>query len=365
MQEKESNLPARLSNSFMRRAARSAGLPGWLAAQLERPPARGEGLHQWLFSTARQLHAHLTAEEIVNLLLEITEGERREVEDAVFNSESCAWRPERDWRDYGTRPRPRPRQPPQPDARATTGAAKPRWPKPNLSEIKSIAWAGMTFREVWKRLPLPPGAPTGLTLAGLRKLSPLALDQGEGEPDCAGKRFSKWVLGQLFTPDDLICLGVSVDWFEVHPLKDWPDRLWRAQFIVPSAMTAQTGLTLGGKASPHCLANTGPRGYLVLEFDKLNGQPMPVDWQSAIIWHLSEFLPLAMVVWSGGKSLQAWFPAQGEDEGALRRFMEYAASLGADPATWTRCQFVRLPDGTRQPGGQRQWVRYFSREALL
>ena len=34
--------------------------------------------------------------------------------------------------------------------------------------------------------------------------------------------------------------------------------------------------------------------------------------------------------------------------------MRYAVSLGADRATWTRSQFVRMPDGLRSKGGIRE-----------
>ena len=43
--------------------------------------------------------------------------------------------------------------------------------------------------------------------------------------------------------------------------------------------------------------------------------------------------------------------------------MRYAVSLGADPATWTRCQFVRMPDGLRPRAGAwpvRQQVFHFN-----
>ncbi len=43
--------------------------------------------------------------------------------------------------------------------------------------------------------------------------------------------------------------------------------------------------------------------------------------------------------------------------------MRYAVSLGADPATWTRSQFVRLPGGVRD-NGKRQPVLFFNRAAL-
>jgi len=46
--------------------------------------------------------------------------------------------------------------------------------------------------------------------------------------------------------------------------------------------------------------------------------------------------------------------------------MRYAVSIGADPATWTRCQLVRMPDGLRREPGKerRQTVYYFNPEAL-
>ncbi|MBV9489782.1 MAG: hypothetical protein JO069_08670, partial [Verrucomicrobia bacterium] len=36
-------------------------------------------------------------------------------------------------------------------------------------------------------------------------------------------------------------------------------------------------------------------------------------------------------------------------------FIAYAHALGADPVTWSRHQFVRIPDGTRE-NGRRQTV---------
>lgn len=44
-------------------------------------------------------------------------------------------------------------------------------------------------------------------------------------------------------------------------------------------------------------------------------------------------------------------------------FMRYAISIGADPATWTRSQFVRMPDGTRD-NGKLQRVHFFNPEVL-
>jgi hypothetical protein len=46
------------------------------------------------------------------------------------------------------------------------------------------------------------------------------------------------------------------------------------------------------------------------------------------------------------------------DEYVLRLF-RYAVALGADPATWIPCQFVRMPGGVRD-NGKKQEVIYFN-----
>jgi hypothetical protein len=75
--------------------------------------------------------------------------------------------------------------------------------------------------------------------------------------------------------------------------------------------------------------------------------------------HLGRFAPPVCAVHSGGKSLHGWFFVYEQPEEKVRRFFRYAVSLGADPATWTRSQFVRMPDGTRD-NGKRQTVFFLS-----
>ena len=101
-------------------------------------------------------------------------------------------------------------------------------------------------------------------------------------------------------------------------------------------------------------SNTGPRRFLVCEFD--TGAP---DDHAALLLHLATRAPLVLAVHSGGKSLHGWFYCAGQAEEKLRRFMSYAVGIGADPATWTRSQFVRMPDGQRE-NGKRQVVYFFN-----
>jgi hypothetical protein len=88
-----------------------------------------------------------------------------------------------------------------------------------------------------------------------------------------------------------------------------------------------------------------------------------LDGQSAILLHLAEGAPLALAVHSGSKSIHGWFYCAGQSEERLRAFMRAAVAVGADRATWTRSQFVRMPGGTRD-NGKRQTVYFFNPEVL-
>ena len=89
-----------------------------------------------------------------------------------------------------------------------------------------------------------------------------------------------------------------------------------------------------------------------------------LDLCAAIHAELANVRPLALVVHSGGKSLHGWYPCIGEkEEETMHRFMRFAVSLGADPATWTPVQWVRMPDGIRD-NGQRQRILYFNPAVL-
>ena len=140
--------------------------------------------------------------------------------------------------------------------------------------------------------------------------------------------------------------------------KTFAGELAGLSLIVPSPMTAQTGKTKEGKESEHTLQSTGPRRFLVIEQDSGSA-----DEQAAILLHLAEHAPLVLAVHSGGKSIHGWFAAAGQIEDRLLLFMRYAVSLGADRALWTRSQFSRLPDGTRE-NGKRQ-ITYFLNVGLI
>src|SRR5206468_3613137 len=152
----------------------------------------------------------------------------------------------------------------------------------------------------------------------------------------------------------LLCCGRSQFDFDTKLREDWRGQLEKLSFIVPSPMSAIHGKTKNGKTSKHTLENTGPRRFLVCEFDSGTA-----DEHAALLLHLGTFAPLVCAVHSGGKSLHGWFFVSGQPEEKILKFFRYAVSVGADHATWTRSQFVRMPDGTRD-NGQRQTVFFLN-----
>lgn len=275
-------------------------------------PSAGAGVHRWLFASARLLHSHYQNDAQIVALLEVASAgcgrriERREIEDAVRNSRQNALPPGKA------------------DSVTTTTEA---WPRVDLKKIETITAAG------------------------------------KGVPDLKSKSGQTWkddgnhaeeIINQLFPGGSLLCVGESLQKFETKPREEWHGKLAKQQFIVPSPMLNKSGRAKAGHLSHRCLENTGPRRFLVIEFD--SGTP---DQHAALLLHLARLAPLVLVVHSGGKSLHGWFACAGQPEEALRKFMSYAVSLGADPATWTRCQFVRLPDGLRDKC-KRQTVLFFN-----
>jgi hypothetical protein len=156
------------------------------------------------------------------------------------------------------------------------------------------------------------------------------------------------------TNDPLICCGADQSNFRTAPLTFFKDKCEGLQFIVPSPMSSVWAKTQGGDRSQHTLNNTGPRKYLVVEFD--TGEHAD---HAAFLHNLNRIIPITMVVHSGNKSLHGWFHVEGMSETKQVSFFDEATKLGADTATWNKSLFVRMPDGTRE-NGKRQSILYFN-----
>jgi hypothetical protein len=207
----------------------------------------------------------------------------------------------------------------------------------------------------------------------LRERSPLRLyDSVERQTDQVLDAWGRYA----GIADPLCCFGAD-DQFWTQPHSAVRGILHVHAQIVPSPMRTQWGMTQGGYWSQHTKDATGERMFLVTEFDftrttpkgkptiwaplldKIEGRGMTVlDLNAALIDALAIYRPLWMVVFSGGKSLQGWFPCRGEPEEKVQHwFRRYAEPLGACHSTLCKSQFVRMPDGTRAPNREGQSVR--------
>ena len=293
----------------------TAELPQFLRDLIGSPPRAGEGIHDWLFRVARQLHAHRSPEDISHLLKSaLADCGRavpdREIREAVENSRACAWEPSRapGWTEK-----------------------RPTWPAVNEARRQKIVADGSGLADLWE-------------------LSPVRLEDNDPH--------SEEIIDRLFPGSPLLCCGQSMAVFDTKPRENWRGELAKLQLVVPSPMLTVEGVTKDGKPSRHTLANTGPRRFVVTEFDSGT-----LDEQAALSIHLAHYAPLVCALHSGGKSLHGWFLVAGQPEDRVRRFFSHAVGLGADPATWTRSQFVRMPDGTRE-NGRRQTVYFLNYRPL-
>ena len=310
-------------------------LPSWLVNLLACPPEAGAGVHSWAFKCAKGLAPWRPPHEAITILTQASKKcsrtvPQREIEDAIKNARSD-WKPETEQarliRSMGaTSPYPRVKT----------------YPDPDWTKIAAIARSGRSISHLAAASPTPPDRSAGEIISMLWHGNPLLCLAKRHPADAVTKRRSEW----------LSTAGGISD----HSL------------IVPSPMISVTGTALTGQPSVRCLDNTGPRWFLVVEFDfkpDVSGKVTPVapllsemaaetpprtapDLCAAILLYLLEHgAPLVLAVHSGGKSIHGWFPTHGADDEALWPFFTTCCSYGADPATWSRCQMIRLPAGTR------------------
>ena len=178
------------------------------------------------------------------------------------------------------------------------------------------------------------GAMSDFTVDSLATESPFTA------PDTAA------ILQTLFSDDELICAGHDVFSMRTRTLREWlsDTNVSSLSYLVPNAMRAREGVTQDGDRGQRCIDNSGPRKRLVIECDRPDTS---LDYQAGMLWILSMFHPLEMVVHTAGKSLHGWFHCF--DEAETQRLFMMAQQWGADHALWLICQPARMPGGLRYP----------------
>ncbi len=160
-------------------------------------------------------------------------------------------------------------------------------------------------------------------------------------------------LGELFEDHELVNLATGPKRSFTRSVLEWKQRgdLSQYSLMVPHPMSARRGITKDGRPHrPRTTSNTGPRRWVVTEYDL-----PPIEWQPSLIAELSELAqqPPSVVLWSGNKSLQVWFLIGDNDAATVAAFENEAAKLGADPLVMgdpRRCQLVRTPMALRDNG---------------
>jgi hypothetical protein len=191
-----------------------------------------------------------------------------------------------------------------------------------------------------------------LTPEQLRTASPTNFDDNPNA--------TEEIVDALFGPDNpWICAGISVDTFATRRRRSWFGHMHRMSLIVPNPMCAQFGHTQAGHLSEHTLDNVAlPPKFIVVDQDDA-----PIFEQLPILRYLAQFLPLALIVFSGHESVHGWFNVQGVDQQLINKFFDRAESIGADHALRNPMQFVRVPSG-RHKNGNLQQVLFFDPSAL-
>ena len=164
------------------------------------------------------------------------------------------------------------------------------------------------------------------------------------------------VIDRLFFENDLLCMSLDTKSAVTQRRQLWRGSEAAMQFLVPNAMTKETGITQSGKISCRSLDNaTRSKTYQVIECDRGT-----LEEQASILSSLhTEYTPLIMVVYSGGKSLHGWFDVRTLNEADKLRFFRHSVYLGSDASLWDASKFVRMPGG-RRDNGKTQVILYFN-----
>jgi hypothetical protein len=296
------------------------------------PPRAGTGVHPWLFGQACRLKEFgATPEETETYIRASLDKHNpgrdvpvRELDEAIRNA-------------FGEK------------------RNGPSWPQPKAKDIKAIVESDRT-----------------LALDRLKRYSPERLENLTAEK----------AIDTLFPGNPLLCLAASQSQAHTFERNMWRGREAQLQFIVPSLMLKPFGITQNGSKSRRCLDNVGARRFLVIEYDmsltsefwgsliqRWEKKGISIfDAQASLLVDLAINpairTPLACVVHSGNKSLQGWYYVNGHEDWRVLPFFKRAVSLGADRATWTKCQLVRLPGGLRE-NGRRQEIVYLNPAVII
>src|SRR5207248_6626357 len=179
-----------------------------------------EGFHLWLFRAARASWKCGRHANEIREILEIAAAtcgrhvSTREIADAITNSQATAYQP--------------------------ASARYQRWPGLNREQREAIIIGRHGLVDLWET-------------------SPMRLEDNAA--------YTEQIIDALFPDNPLLCCAATKATAWTAKRQGWRGRMSEFQLIVPNPMTALTGLNQSRQVSRRCLANTGARRFLVVEFD--------------------------------------------------------------------------------------------------
>ena len=169
-------------------------------------------------------------------------------------------------------------------------------------------------------------------------------------------------LASLYRPDEYLFIGDRFD-RPVRKVSDWLDAIRRYgpawPHVIPNPVTGREAETKDGRKSFRSDTCIAAFRFAVVEFDGL-----PLDHQLAFLAGVR--MPIAAVIFSGGKSYHAWVrvaiadAAEWETRIERNLFARMLQPLGVDPACKNEARLSRLPGHSR--GGQVQRLIYLHPE---
>ena len=160
---------------------------------------------------------------------------------------------------------------------------------------------------------------------------------------------SSEILKLLYADQDLLHLSPDIFHDNIMECREWINSdLAKMQYLCPCKFK--------GKEKGRLAENVAERSFIVFETDE---RPNDWDGQAGLIERLAQELPLRMVLWSGNKSLHAWFDSYGAAKDRIEQFHKMVVTLGGDRAVLRAAQMVRFPFGRNSKTGKKQEVVYF------
>lgn len=158
------------------------------------------------------------------------------------------------------------------------------------------------------------------------------------------------ILTKLYSDSDIIHIAEDVFMGKQKAIDQWTSMgLDKMQYICPNPLKKAE--------ESRVMMNIKERRYMVFESD-IPELESNWDAQAGVINKLRTILDLKMVVWSGNKSLHAWFDCRNQAESQIHRFNNMAIKLGADQLTLRMTQLVRMPWGKRDNGKIQKVIFY-------